>query len=185
MADSLAGKLLVASLSLTDANFFRTVVLMCMHDEDGALGLVLNRPLENEPVEDHLPQFAPLAANPRVVFQGGPVQTGSALVLGRHHDWVITPTTNAVVRRTALLDLAQPFEEVGPTLAEVRVFAGYAGWTAGQLESELEQEAWFVVDPLERDLFTSEPDELWRNVLRRQPGKLAMFAFAPADPSVN
>jgi putative transcriptional regulator len=185
MAESLAGKLLIASLSLTDANFFRTVVLMCMHDENGALGLVLNRPLENEPVEDHLPQFAPLAAAPGVLFQGGPVQTGSALVLGRHHDWVTTPATNAVVRRTALLDLAQPFEDVGPTLAEVRVFAGYAGWTAGQLESELEQEAWFVVDPLEADLFTRDPESLWREVLRRQPGKLAMFAFAPADPSVN
>lgn len=185
MAESLAGRLLVASLSLTDPNFFRTVVLMCMHDEDGALGLVLNRPLEEEAVEDHLPQFAPLAAHPRVVFQGGPVQTGSALVLGRHHDWVITPTTNAVVRRTALLDLAAPFEELEPTLAEVRVFAGYAGWTAGQLESELEQEAWFVVDAFESDLFSGDPESLWRTVLRRQPGKLAMFAFAPADPNVN
>jgi len=185
MAESLAGKLLVASLSLTDANFFRTVVLMCMHDDESALGLVLNRPLENEPVEDHLPQFAALAARPGVVFQGGPVETSSALVLGRQHDWVITPTTNSVVRRTALLDLAMPFEEVGPTLAEVRVFAGYAGWTAGQLESELEQEAWFVVDALETDLFSADPESLWRDVLRRQPGKLAMFAFAPADPNVN
>lgn len=185
MAESLAGKLLVASLSLTDPNFFRTVVLMCMHDEDGALGVVLNRPLDQEPIEGHLPQFAPLAAPPGVVFQGGPVQTGSALVLGRHHDWVMTPTTNAVVGRTALLDLARPFDELQPTLAEVRVFAGYAGWTAGQLESELEQEAWFVVDAFESDLFSGEPESLWREVLRRQPGKLAMFAFAPADPNVN
>lgn len=185
MVESLAGKLLVASLSLTDANFFRTVVLMCMHDGEGALGVVLNRPLEHEPVEDHLPQFVSLASAPAVVFQGGPVETGSALVLGRHHDWVITPTTNAVVGRTALLDLARPFEEAEPTLAEVRVFAGYAGWTAGQLEREIEEEAWFVVEARESDLFTRDPETLWRDVLRRQSGKLAMFAFAPADPTVN
>ncbi|HQW52234.1 MAG TPA: YqgE/AlgH family protein, partial [Tepidiformaceae bacterium] len=67
----------------------------------------------------------------------------------------------------------------------VRVFAGYAGWTAGQLEGEIAEEAWFVVDPLEEEIWTSEPDRLWRDVLRRQPGKLAMFAFAPADPTVN
>lgn len=185
MAESLAGKLLVASLSLTDANFFRTVVLVCMHDAEGALGVVLNRPLEHEPVEDHLQQFASLAAPPGVLFQGGPVETGSALVLGRHHDWVITPTVNAVVGRTSLLDLARPFEEAAATLAEVRVFAGYAGWTAGQLDGEVEEEAWFVIDAREADLFTRDPETLWRDVLRRQAGKLAMFAFAPADPTVN
>lgn len=185
MTDSLAGKLLVASLSLTDPNFFRTVVLVCKHDGEGALGLVLNRPLELEPVEFHLPEWGKLAAEPGVVFHGGPVETTAALVLGRYTHPLAPGLPNAVTGRSALLDLSLPFEELAPGLEAVRLFAGYSGWSGGQLEGELEQEAWFVVDPLETDLFTAEPQTLWRDVLRRQPGKLAMFAFAPADPSVN
>ncbi len=185
MAESLAGKLLVASLALTDPNFFRTVVLLCRHDDEGALGLVLNRPLELEPLEFHLPEWSSLAAPPGVVFHGGPVETSSALILGRHRDPLPPGSPNAVTARTALLDLSRPLEELAPRLEAVRLFAGYAGWSPGQLEGELEQEAWFVIDPLEPEILTPEPATLWRDVLRRQPGRLAMFAFAPADPSVN
>ncbi len=185
MTDSLAGKLLVASLSLTDPNFFRTVVLVCKHDEEGALGLVLNRPLELEPVEFHLPEWGSLAAGPGVVFHGGPVETTAALVLGRYTQPLAPGLPNAVTGRSALLDLSLPLEELAPQLEAVRLFAGYSGWSGGQLEGELEQEAWFVVDPLEDDLYSNEPQLLWRTVLRRQPGKLAMFAWAPEDPNVN
>lgn len=185
MAESLAGKLLVASLRITEPTFFRSVVLMCAHDDNGALGLVLNRPLEHESVVDHLPAYERFTREPSCIFNGGPVGTTSALALARWKAWLITPTPNMVVGRTGLLDLSKPLEEVEAGVDEVRVFAGYAGWTGGQVESELEQESWFVVEATEEDAFTRAPASLWRTVLRRQAGKLAMFAYAPSDPSVN
>ncbi|WP_322796539.1 YqgE/AlgH family protein [Tepidiforma sp.] len=183
MAESLAGRLLVASLSLVDPNFFRTVVLVCLHDENGAMGLVLNRPLSSAPVHEHLPAFAELAAAPPVIFQGGPVEPTAAIALGQFRPG-FTPAT-AVVGRTGLVDLSRPPEDLAAALESARVFAGYAGWSAGQLEGEIEEEAWFVVPALEEDAFTADPTTLWRRALRRQPGKLALFAWAPADPRVN
>ena len=185
VAQSLAGKLLIASLRITEPTFFRTVVLMCAHDDNGALGLVLNRPLNSEPVSRHLPQYEPFVQSPASIFTGGPVETSAALALARWKDWLITPTPNLVVGRVGLLDLAKPIEEVEAGVEEVRVFAGYAGWTGGQLEEELEQESWFVVDATAEDAFTRHPETLWRDVLRRQSGKLAMFAYAPRDPAIN
>jgi putative transcriptional regulator len=185
VAESLAGKLLIASLRITEPTFFRTVVLICAHDENGALGLVLNRPLTTEPVSRHLPQYEPFVQSPANIFNGGPVETSAALALARWKDWLITPTPNLVVGRVGILDLAKPIEEVEAGVEEVRVFAGYAGWTGGQLEEELGQESWFVVDATPEDAFTRNPETLWRDVLRRQPGKLAMFAFAPKDPAIN
>ncbi len=185
MTDSLAGRLLIATLNLTDANFFRTVILMCMHDKDGAMGLVLNRPLRQEDVEGHLPQFAGHVLEPRVVFQGGPVEPGAALVLARYQERLITPTPNPVVGRIGLVDLSKPPEELDGAVEEVRVFAGYSGWGAGQIEREIEEDAWFVVDADPADAFSRNPEMLWREILLRQRGRLAMFAYAPKDPSVN
>lgn len=143
MTESLAGKLLIASLSLVDPNFFRTVVLVCMHDDDGAMGLVLNHPLEQAPVADHLPQFAPLAAPPAVVFKGGPVEPTAAIALGRFRPGA--DPANRIVGRAALLDLSRPLEDYRADLESVRVFAGYAGWGAGQLENEIAHNAWLTV----------------------------------------
>lgn len=185
MSDSVAGRLLVATLNLTDPNFFRAVVLMCMHDANGAMGLVLNRPLREESVGSHLPNFARYVGEWPVVFHGGPVEPSGALVLARYKDRLITPTPNAVVGRVGLVDLSRPPEELENTVDEIRVFAGYAGWTGGQLEREIEEEAWFLVDASEEDAFTRSPDTLWRDVLKRQTGRLAMFAYAPKDPQVN
>lgn len=185
MAESLAGKLLIASLRITEPIFFRTVVLMCAHDENGALGVVINRPLKEEAVARHLPRFEPFAREPAVLFSGGPVETSAALALARWKPILDIPAPNMVVGRTGLLDLSRPLEEVAEGLEEVRLFAGYAGWSGGQLEAELQEESWFVVDAAEADVFSANPAELWRQVLLRQPGKLAMFAYAPKDPAVN
>ena len=185
MTDSLAGKLLVSSLRITEPTFFRTVVLMCAHDEQGALGVVINRPMGGELVSSHLPAYGPFVREPGCLFSGGPVETTAALALARWKEPLDIPAPKFVVGRTGLLDLSKPVEEIGDGLAEVRVFAGYAGWSAGQLEGELEEEAWFVLDATNDDLFTREPATLWRDVLRRQQGKLAMFAYAPKDPGVN
>jgi putative transcriptional regulator len=185
VTDSLAGKLLIASLRITEPTFFRTVVLMCAHDENGALGVVINRPLKTEPVTKHLPKFDPFTRDPHVVFSGGPVESSAALALARWKPVLDMPTPNLVVGRAGLLDLSKPLEEIADGLEETRVFAGYAGWTGGQLENELKEESWFVVDATEEDAFTRRPESLWRDVLRRQTGKLAMFAWAPKDPAVN
>lgn len=185
MAESLAGKLLIASLRITEPTFFRTVVLMCAHDDNGALGVVINRPLKEEAVARHLPRFEPFAREPAVLFSGGPVETSAALALARWKPILDIPAPNMVVGRTGLLDLSRPLEEVAEGLEEVRLFAGYAGWSGGQLEAELQEESWFVVDAAEADVFSANPAELWRQVLLRQPGKLAMFAYAPKDPAVN
>jgi putative transcriptional regulator len=185
MAESLAGKLLVASLRIVEPTFFRTVVLMCAHDEKGALGIVLNRPVRSESVTDHLPQYDRFTREPSCIFHGGPVEPTAALALASWQDADVLPAPNMVIDRTGLLDLSRPLEEIESSLQEVRVYAGYAGWGGGQVESELEEESWFVVDAEPGDIFSREPDDLWRTVLRRQKGKLAMFAWAPRDPAVN
>jgi putative transcriptional regulator len=185
MVESLAGKLLVASLLIREPNFFRTVILMCAHDDNGALGIVLNRPLAGQSVADHLPQFDRFAREPACLFSGGPVEPSAALALGRWQSSERSESPNLVVGSSGLLDLSRPLEDYAAGLAEARLFAGYAGWGGGQLEGELEQESWFVVPATEEDAFSRTPETLWRDVLRRQPGKLAMFAFAPADPAVN
>ncbi len=185
MSEFLTGKFLLASLRIVEPTFFRTVVLMCAHDENGALGVVINRPLKTEAVASHLPQFEDLAREPLCVFHGGPVETTAALALGRWKPMLDIPTPKMVIGRTGLLDLSTPASELTSNLEEVRLFAGYAGWSGGQLEEEMNQESWFVVDALEEDIFSPDPEMLWRSILRRQTGKLAMFAWAPKDPAVN
>lgn len=188
VSTSHAGKLLVASPALDDPNFARTVVLLCMHDAGGAMGVVVNRPLLENRLEDHLDrfiEFAHLVSGPPVVFQGGPVETAAAVVLVQYQEALAVEPPNLVVGRTGLLDLSEPMDRVAPFIERLRVFAGYAGWGAGQLEQEIKEEAWFVVEAEPGDGFTPDPDGLWRSVLRRQAGRLAMFAYAPFDPQVN
>jgi putative transcriptional regulator len=182
--DGLAGQLLVATPVLGDPNFARTVVLVLDHDEDGALGVVLNRPTPVD-VGDVLPTWHELTTGPPVVFHGGPVATDSALGLaavpgdGEPLGW------RRVVGRLGLVDLDAPPELLAAELGAMRIFAGYAGWSPGQLESELAEGAWYVVDAEAGDAFSGTPGELWRRVLRRQQGDLAMVSTYPEDPSLN
>lgn len=187
MDESLAGKLLVASPRLTDPNFARTVVLICTHDENGAFGLVLNRPLHEARVSEHLPAWAGHVAEPPVVFQGGPVETTVGLGLGCFSEpRAEAPGWTPVQGNVGLVDLSKlPGTDGAPELERARVFAGYSGWAGGQLEGELNEDGWFVVPLWEGDAFTQTPESLWREVLRRQGGKLAFFAFLPEDPSQN
>ena len=189
-AASLAGRLLVATPALLDPNFHRTVILMCVHGDEGALGIVLNRPSESD-VLDHLPEWRHLAASPAVVFSGGPVEPTTALALGRAATSVEGEAEaeaggwTAVTDHLGLIDLGRPPGELGVEAEQVRIFSGYAGWGVGQLEAEIEEEGWFIVDAAPDDPFTREPERLWREVLRRQPGRLAIFADFPTDPRVN
>jgi len=180
----LGGKLLVATPKLVDPNFHRTVVLICAHDENGAFGLVLNRPLESASVERHLPGWSEYAAPPASLFLGGPVEPAMAFALTGGA--AAADTANSpVCPGLAQFDLARVSAAGWDYGSPVRLFAGYAGWGAGQLDAEVEEEAWFVVDAHPADAFTPDPQGLWRAVLRRQTGRLAMFAFAPTDPSAN
>jgi putative transcriptional regulator len=178
---SVAGRLLVAGPALFDPNFARTVILMLEHDAAGAVGVVLNRPTKAE-LSEHLPSWWLFAAEPRVVFIGGPVGEGGGLGLARGHGGAVLEGWSEVAGLRALDLEMEP--DVDDEL-EVRIFAGYAGWSPGQLEGELVSGSWIVVDAEGDDVFTAEPDRLWSSVLRRQGGRLSLLATMPIDPSLN
>lgn len=183
--EPLQGKLLIASPTLLDPNFARSVVLICQHGaDDGALGLILNRPTE-APVVEFLPDWAAHLSPPDVVCEGGPVQREAAVSLalidGDPPDdgWV------PIGEGLGLLDVSTPPWEVPGKVTALRVFSGYAGWSPSQLESELARFDWFVVTALPDDPFSVAPERLWRTVLTRQPGRLKLLTHYPPDPTLN
>jgi putative transcriptional regulator len=183
-----AGRLLVATPRLADPNFERTVVLVLDHDENGSLGIVLNRP-SPVPVADVLADWGDLATQPDVLFHGGPVSTDSALAVAAVPPGNEPENDPVGFRRlfdhTGIVDLDTPTQLLGDVILRLRVFAGYAGWGDGQLLAEIEEGSWYVV-PLEQgDLFGADPEGLWSRVLRRQPNELAWVSTRPADPTMN
>jgi putative transcriptional regulator len=179
--ESLRGHLLVASPALLDPNFRRTVVLVTEHNDDGAAGLVLNRP-SLVAVAAAVPDLEALVDDDEQVWVGGPVQPEAVLVLGEFLD----PDDAAVPLFESLgfPSLEEP-EEIVPATTRRRVFAGYAGWGAGQLEEEVANEDWILEPALANDAFTEDPDELWADVLRRKGGIYGLVARMPEDPSLN
>ena len=177
------GVLLVATPPLEDPNFDRTVVLLLEHGHGGAVGVVLNRPSDTR-VADALPGWEWLAAEPGTLFVGGPVAEDAAIGLGSARRADAGAGWSPVVGDVGTIDLHQDPDEVSTDIAAVRVFAGYAGWGPGQLEGELEANAWVVV-PGEPEDVLGDPVDLWRRVLRRQGGTTAWLSNAPVDPSLN
>jgi putative transcriptional regulator len=178
-------RLLVATPTLLDPNFFRTVLFMIEHNAEAALGVVINRPSRAE-LTDALPDWCHLASEPAVAFVGGPVQAQEALIgLGRAVEAAPGDGWYPLLETVGTVDLGRPPAEVRPEITAMRVFAGYAAWGPGQLDGELALNGWFVVDAQPDDLLTSEPESLWRNVLRRQGGDLAVAANFPLDPRTN
>jgi len=178
--DSLQGNLLVSSPALFDPNFRRTVVLIAHHDEEGAMGLVLSRPSDVE-ASEAVPALDGIPGANDPVFVGGPVQPEAFMALAEFDD---------------VADAAAPiFDQVGFLPAEsepddlsirrVRLFAGYAGWAAGQLESELDEASWIVVRAQPDDLFADDPDELWLGVVKRKGGPFSLMETMPFDPGLN
>jgi putative transcriptional regulator len=184
--DSLKAKLLVATPMLEDPNFDRTVVWLLEHGPDGAIGLVLNRPSEL-PVGEPLPSWVDHTGPLSVVFLGGPVSTSSVIALAQVSgpDEVPAGSWESVQGSIGVLDLTSDPMLVAPSITGLRCFAGYAGWGAEQLEVEIEEGAWFVLDAEPADPFTAAPDGLWRRVLARQPNELARLALVPDDPTLN
>jgi putative transcriptional regulator len=174
VTESLAGQLLIASPSMTDW-FRRAVVLVVEHTEEGAFGLVLNRPSETT-VGEAAPELAELIGEEHLIHVGGPVAPNAVTAVGEHAD--PAGATKLVVGTVGMVDLDRP-----PELSRLRVYAGYAGWGPGQLDGELESEAWIVEAAHPDDPFAGE--DLWAGVLRRKGGEFALLARMPEDPSVN
>ncbi|ASU85269.1 DUF179 domain-containing protein [Nocardiopsis gilva YIM 90087] len=190
---TLTGRLLVATPMLSEPEFRRSVVFVIDDDDtEGTLGVIVNRPSELL-VDDVLGDWSGYATDPAVMFAGGPVGTGSGLALGMPGTddaplgW--RPLSNldedATVPRLGLIDLDTPPEILGGALGRFRVFAGYTGWSEGQLDAEIEEGAWYVLPALAEDVFSPTPDSLWSRVLRRQGGDLALVSTFPDDPTLN
>ncbi len=181
------GRLLVASPLLTDPNFWRTVVILLEQGEEGALGLVLNRPSDTE-LDIPLPGWETAAAEPSVVFVGGPVQPEVAIALASADGGFSAQEPDGwreVVGPIGTVDLDMDPLEASVRFHGIRIFAGYSGWGPGQLEDEIAAGAWFVVTATPEDVLNAHPDEMWSEVLRRQGGDLGMLANFPPHPSLN
>ena len=181
------GSLLVSSTELVEPTFRRTVVYVIEHNDAGSLGVVLNRPSDTA-VHDVLPQWAPLTSAPKALHVGGPVKRDSALCLATLRPGVATenvPGLRRVDGRVVMVDLDSEPSAVASSIDGMRIFAGYSGWTIGQLEGELERDDWMVVSALPTDVVGSGRVDLWARVLRRQPMPLAMLATHPLDTSTN
>lgn len=183
-----AGRLLVATPALVDPNFIHAVVLLLDHDENGSLGVVLNRP-SPVPVSDILADWSQVVREPTVLFHGGPVGIDSALAVAQlppdQHGDAEPVGWRRMFADTGIVDLDAPSELVAPAVTGMRIFAGYAGWGSEQLESEIEEGSWYVVPSTPADVFGDDPGSLWMRVLRRQPGELAWVSTRPLDPTLN
>ncbi|MGB6243695.1 MULTISPECIES: YqgE/AlgH family protein [Gordonia] len=182
-----AGSLLIASTALSGPTFARTVIYVIEHDEQGTLGVVLNR-MSDAAVYNVLPAWAELAASPRAVFVGGPVATSSALCLGVAKTGVDVskqPRLHQVLGPVAMVDLDADPEELAQVLTGVRIFAGYAGWDAGQLGDELAEGSWIVAPGLPTDLLAAPSVDVWQRVLQRQPWPLPLLSTYPMHPEEN
>lgn len=178
----LQGSLLVAAPSLGDPNFARTVVLIAEHGPEGAMGLVLNRPL-GVSVAEAVPILRDFVPDEESVHAGGPVQPEAVMALGDFRD---ADRAAAIAFASVGFLPADADETLDPTsLLRARVFAGYAGWGPGQLEEEMDEEAWVAIPAHPDDCFADDPERLWRDAIRRHGGALAVFALEPDDPSLN
>ena len=179
--ESLQGQLLIASPALVDPNFHRTVVLVTAHGDDGAVGVVLNRPSEAT-VDEAVPQLTAIIDGDDVIYVGGPVNPSGVAVLAEFDE----PEQAGVhvLHDLGFVDLEQALEGAPPSLRRRRVYAGVAGWGEGQLEDEVERDDWILEPARVEDVF-ADARELWASVLRRKGGSYALVARMPEDPSVN
>jgi putative transcriptional regulator len=178
---SLKGQLLIAAPALVDPNFNRTVVLVGEHSDEGAMGVVLNRPSQAT-VTEAVPELATVVNGAEAVHVGGPVQPSAIVVLA---DFVESDRAGSlVVESVGFLPAEVEPDELGE-LRQARVFAGYAGWGPRQLDTEVEEGSWILEPALPDDVFTTTPDDLWSIVLRRKGGPYSVLALMPPDPSLN
>ncbi len=181
---TLTGRLLVAAPRLLDPNFYRVVIFVLDHDDDGCLGVVVNRPSQL-PLSVVLPAWAEAVTAPPLLFSGGPVSQDAALAVGLAPGPGPALGFKRLTGSFGLVDLDLFPDALAGELTGVRVFSGYAGWGEGQVEAEIAEGSWYVVDAEPSDVLSPEPDRLWRAVLRRQSGELAYVSTFPDDPTKN
>jgi len=189
---TMTGRLLVAAPLLQEDSFRRSVVFVVDDTADGTLGVILNRPL-GMAVDEVVTDWGAYASEPAVMFSGGPVGAGSGIALGVAGPDEPPPgwspleglAADTGLEGLGVVDLDGPPQVLGSALGEFRVFAGYAGWSAGQLAEEIGEGAWYVVDAVASDVFTTAPEGLWSRVLRRQGGQMALLSTYPDDPTMN
>jgi putative transcriptional regulator len=179
MDDTAKGQLLIAGPALLDPNFWRTVVLIVEHSDEGALGLVLNRPSETT-VGEAVPQLEDLLALDEPVFIGGPVQPSAMMVLAQFED-----PDDAALLAFDDVGVLGTSDDPAAGVRTGRAFAGHAGWGPGQLDAEIERGDWITEPARFDDAFASEPLALWSRVLTRKGGSYALIARMPPDPSMN
>lgn len=179
MNGSLKGKLLLASPALRDPTFARSVLLIVEHGDDGAMGLVLNRPAAAT-VAEAAPELERLVPEHDPIYIGGPVQPGSVMVLAQPAEAGLLVTGDV-----GLLAAEDGLKQMQGATRRMRLFAGHAGWGPGQLEEELGREDWIVEPPLPGELFSDTAEQLWSDVLTRKGGTFALIARMPLDPSLN
>lgn len=178
MIDNAAGRFLVATPVIGGPPFDRAVVLVVEHDSTGAVGVIVNLPTEID-VLDVLPDLEAETVAPAVVFVGGPVSTDTAVVLGRSTTGPFTMTAPGI--GVGIVDLEDP-----PThLDGVRVYAGYSGWSPGQLEAELEEGSWWILPASADAIFGEDIGDLWDRLVRSAPGAIRFHSTFPDDPSLN
>jgi putative transcriptional regulator len=178
--DSTRGQLLIAGPGLLDTNFFRTVVLVIEHSDEGALGLVLNRPSQTT-VGEAVSELDQLLDPDDLLFIGGPVQPSALIVLAEFED----AGDAALIAFDDIGVLASGASEQPAGVRSGRAFVGHTGWGPGQLDAELERDDWILERAAREDAFTADPVELWETVLTRKGGSYALVARMPPDPSVN
>jgi putative transcriptional regulator len=180
------GRLLLATPPLEDPNFDRTVIYMLEHHDEGAIGVVLNRPTI-ESLDEPLDRWIDLQTAPSSVFGGGPVETSALIALASAKQPLTEATEHLspIAGEIVSADLAADPAIVAAEVTRVRIFRGYAGWGAGQLDGEIMAGAWIVLDAIPGDVFSDDPESLWHIVLQRQPGRLSWLALAPDDLSLN
>jgi putative transcriptional regulator len=177
------GRLLIASPSLVDPNFHRCVVLMLEHSANGALGVVLNRPMQIEArvaLPGALADLVPAGEN---VHEGGPVQPEAVIMVADFTD--ASHAATLAFSSVGVVDPRADTEVLAEVVRSVRVFGGYAGWATGQLEDEIDEGAWIDGEGTVTDVFTDEPDTLWSEVLDRKGGNYRFIARMPEDPTLN
>lgn len=180
--DSLRGQLLVAAPSLLDPNFHRTVALIADHGEDGALGVILNRPAELT-VGEGVPELSGALDEDEPLWLGGPVRAEGVIVLAEWEEQ--DDRRPRILGDIGLLAPDTGIDDLAEHARRARAYAGYAGWGPGQLEVELERDDWVVLDATVEDVFCTEPEDLWVRVLTREGGSYALLARMPDDPSMN
>lgn len=179
--ESLRGRLLISSGGLFDPNFRHTVVLVGEHNADGALGVVLNRPLEVT-VEEALPSLGGLVPPGSLIYGGGPVQPESPVLLA---ELTRPELADILVFGSVGFLTGDVPSEIEPSIVRARVFAGYSGWGSGQLEAEMAADSWITEPAREEDVFTENPDLLWSRVLQRKGPEYERLSRMPYDPSMN